>query len=291
MFHIITDTAANLPTNLANERNIKIIPISYYENDTEYTCSDTEEFDGKTFYDAMRKGADVQTSQLTPQRYIDFMMPILESGEDLLFIGLSSGVSGSFASAEIAARQLQESYPQQKIRLVDSLGASLGEGLLALKADDYRKKGMTLDETADLILALRDRMYQVFTVDDLNYLYKSGRLSNLSAKVGTLLNVKPLLKGNELGQIVAFAKLRGKKRAMIAIAEKYRSLVKNPESQIIGIAHADCPEDAEFLAELLRRDLPPMEILTVCYEPVTGSHVGPGTLALFFEGSENVRYQ
>jgi len=290
MFRIITDTAANLPCQLAEKRNILIIPFSYYIDNQEYICTDTEGFDGKAFFDKMRFGIAVTTSQVTPQRYMDFMEPILAQGEDILYISLSSGVSGSYNAACSAKQELSAKYPRRNILLIDSLGASLGEGLLALLAADYRDLQFSLEETYERILMHRDHMYQVFTVDNLAYLRRSGRLSNISALVGSLLNIKPLLKGNHEGKIVAFAKLRGRKRALQAMAEKYAQLIQNSSLQTVGIAHADCPEDAEHLISLLKKISPAKNYLTVCYEPVTGSHVGPGTLALFFEGGEGVRY-
>ena len=204
---------------------------------------------------------------------------------------MSSGISGAYSCAEMAAAQLREDYPQRAIRLVDTMGASLGEGLLALRAAACREQGMGLDETADFLLELRERFYQVFTVDNLAYLQRSGRISNATAVIGTVFQIKPLLKGNEEGKIVTFGKVRGRKQSIQALAEKYDTLVKNPGEQTVGIAHADCPEDADYLAGLLRKNFPPKDILTVCYEPVTGSHVGPGTLALFFEGEKGVRLQ
>lgn len=289
MFTIFTDTSANIPTEIAKKHKIHIIPFSYYIDDREYCCENTQEFDGKAFFEQMRSGQPVTTSQITPQRYIDHMEPVLEKGEDILFVGLSSGVSGSYASAENAAEILRQKYPHRKIRLVDSLGASLGEGLLVLKAVDLRDRGISLEEIAALLLSVRERMYQVFTVDNLSYLKRSGRLSNFSTFVGTLLHIKPILKGDEHGKIIAFAKLRGRKHAVHALVEKYNALVLDAENQRIGISHADCPEDAEYLLELIQKNHPAKEVLVVCHEPVTGSHVGPGTLALYFEGDPDVR--
>ena len=289
MFQVMTDTSANLPTKLARENDITVIPFPYFVNGAPQSCRDSEGFDGETFYGAMREGAEVTTSQINPQHYIDAMKPILQRGLDILFVGMSSGISGSFHCAELAAGELAEDFPEQKIRLVDTLGASLGEGLLVLKALRDKVRGLSLDDVYARLMTLRHRLCNVFTVDDLKYLRKGGRLSNLSFLVGTLLQIKPLLKGNEEGRIVAFAKLRGRKKALEELARRYDEYVVDAGEQVVGIAHADCPEDAARLAALLRRNNPPAEILTVGYEPVTGSHVGPGTLALFFEGSPAFR--
>ena len=289
MFQIITDTSANLPSELAAEKDLTVIPFPYFVNGARHTCLDTEGFDGKTFYGAMREGAEVTTSQINPQNYIDVMRPVLQKGLDILFVGMSSGISGAYHSAELAAEELRAEFPERKIRLVDTIGASLGEGLLVLRAVRDKLAGLSLDAIYEKLMDLRHRLCNIFTVDDLKYLRKGGRLSNLSFIVGTLLQIKPLLKGNEEGKIVAFAKLRGRKKALEELAKRYDEYVVNAEEQTIGIAHADCPEDAAYLIELLRRNHPPKEILTVGYEPVTGSHVGPGTLALFFEAREGCR--
>ena len=253
------------------------------------TCTDTRSFDGKTFYDAMRAGAKVTTSQITPQSYIDTLTPLLEKGEDILFVGMSSGISGSYASAETAAAQLRMDFPERQIHLVDTLGASLGEGLLAVKAAECRDAGASVADTAALLDEMRVGMCQVFTVDDLKYLRRTGRLSNIVALVGTVLNIKPLLKGNQEGKIVSFATVRARRRSIQAMAERYNSMVKDAANQTIGIAHADCADDVKYLIGLLNEKNPPKEIMTVMYEPVTGSHVGPGALALFFMGDEKFR--
>ncbi len=177
----------------------------------------------------------------------------------------------------------------RSIVCVDTLGASLGEGLFALKAAEMKKTGVPLQENAAEIRRLVPGMCQVFTVDNLMHLRRTGRLSNAAAVVGTVLNIKPLLKGDECGRIVSFSKLLGRKRSVEGIAEQYKKLVENPSEQLIGIAHADCKKDADYLIELINRYAPPKEILVVDYEPVTGSHVGPGALALFFMGSRDFR--
>lgn len=292
-FTIITDTSANIPLELARKENISIIPINCNMSGVAGAQSylDDSSFDSKVFYDAMRAGAKVTTSQINPQTYVECMEAFLKDGVDVLFVGMSSGISGSYASAQMAAVQLREEYPQRSIRLVDSLGASLGEGLLVVKAVELRAMGLSLDETADYLEKLLVRMYQVFTVDDLNYLRRGGRLSNAAAIAGIVLNIKPLLKGNENGKIVSFGKIRGRKRTIEALAEKYDELVKEPENQIVGISHADCLEDARHLIELISRNKPPKEILLVDHEPATGSYLGPGALALYFAGDEQVRYK
>lgn len=289
MYIIMTDTSANLEPAELEKWQIETLPLTYMVNGESPQDSGDSGFDGPAFYEAMRRGAKVVTSQVTPQTYVDAMTPFLEKGEDVLFIGISSGISGSYNSALMAAAQLREDFPERKICVADTLAASLGEGLLVVKAAQNRRDGMGIDENAAEIDSLRHNMCQVFTVDDLKYLRGTGRLSSVKAAIASVLNIKPLLKGDTEGKIVCFEKTRGRKNAIKALAAQYDLMVREPYSQCIGIAHADCPDDAQELIELLNRNNPPHEVMLVCYEPVTGSHVGPGTLALFFLGSDEFR--
>ena len=289
MFAVFTDTSSNIDTPMAKERSITVIPFSYYIDGVEQTCTETEGFNGKEYYSAMRAGMKVTTSQVTPQRYVDYMSATLEAGQDILFVGLSSGVSGSFQSANLAAAELLEKYPERKIELIDSLGAGLGEGLIALRAAELRDGGMAVTEAAAELRRMVPRMCQLFTVDDLKYLRATGRLSAVKAAVGAVLHIKPLLKGNERGQIVSFENVRGRKNAIRVMAERYEQYVVDADKQIIGISQADCEADLALLIELINKNKPPKGIITVAHEPATGAHVGPGMLAVFFLGSEDFR--
>ncbi len=288
-FSIFTDAAANLDRTLVEKYGIEVLPFTYFIDGQEQCSDSIRVFRCKEYYDKIRKGAVVTTAQINPQEYVSFMEPRLKEGKDVLFVGLSSGVSGSFASAGIARQELLERYPERKIELIDSLGASLGIGMLALRAAKCRENGMSLEETTQRICKLRKRMYQVFIVDDLMHLSRSGRLSNVSAIVGSILGLKPLLKGSPEGTIVAFGKVRGRKQAIRAMAEKFVTLAQNASAQTVGISHCDCPEDARYLMELLNNNLPPKDFLLVEHEPMTGAHIGPGSLALYFEGDDDVR--
>ncbi len=289
-FTVFTDTAGNLPKRLADSHDLKVIPLIYRIGGKEYTCMDVEQFDGGDFYRRMREGEEVTTSQITPQTCIEQFEPFLKEGQDILYISMASGISGTYNSVNVASDMLSESYPDRKIIAVDSMGAALGEGFVALRAAQYRDQGMSLEETAEKMKALSTRMCNVFTVDDLMFLRRGGRLSNIAAFVGTVFGIKPLLKGSEDAKIVAFGKVRGRKKSIDALFERYTTLVEDPSSQTIGIVEADCREDAKHLAKLIRTgSKPPKDILIVGYEPVTGCHVGPGALALFFEGREDVR--
>ena len=289
MFRIVTDTSSNLPTAYLQAENITVIPFTFHTESGEQSCMDTASFDAKAFYTAMRNGEKVTTSQIPPQRFVDNIRPMLENGEDVLFVSMSSGISGSYASSKIAANQLAEEFPERKILTVDTYSASLAEGIVVMRAVECRKEGLSIDETYQILRALRHRIAQIFTVGDLRYLKRTGRLSNLEAAVGTVLQIKPLLKGDPQGKIVCFAKVRGRQRAIEEMAKRYEELVVSPETQTVCISHADCEADAQILASMLRRSKAPKDILIVDYEPVTGSHVGPGALALFFMSDDNVR--
>lgn len=288
-FDIITDSTANLTQKLIKENSVIEIPFPYFTEGKEPPFCTLEEFDDVKYYTDIKNGLKVITSQINPQKYIDFFRPSLENGRDILFIGLSSGISGSFTSATMAREQLAEEFPDSKIELIDSLSAGLGEGLLVLNAARLRADGASIESVVYSILEQRNKLYQVFIVDDLIHLKRTGRISNASAIIGTALGIKPLLKGSEEGRIVAFGKIRGRTRAIDAMAEKYFTLAKNPELQTVGITYAGCREDAESLAQKLREKMPPKEFLILKHEPATGSHIGPGSLALFFEGDSDVR--
>jgi len=288
-FAAITDTSGNLPTSMIREAGLEIIAFPYFIDGQEYTCLDTDSFHGDEFYARIKSGMKVTTSQISPQQYMEVYEPWLKKGMDVVFVCMSSGISGSCNSARIGAQMILEHYPERRIEVIDTLGASLGEGLVALEAARLRDLDLSAEAAALRLRSLSQRMFNVFTVDDLMHLKRGGRLSNVAAIVGMVLNIKPLLKGNEEGKIVSFAKVRGRKRSIEELAARYDKLAVEPENQVVGIAQAGCREDAAYLAQLLRRNRPPKEILTVEYEPVTGCHVGPGALALFFLSHDQVR--
>ncbi len=293
-YKIVTDTSSNLPLSILNKYDITLVPFSYYPRDNSddlRQCFDIESFDGHTYYEEIRSGRLYNTSQVSPQTYYDHISQFARDGYDVLYVGMSSGISGSYNSSNIAKDMLEEEFPERKFLMLDTRAASLGEGIAVLKAAEFRDNGMSIDECYDAVNTLCDNIYQIFTVDSLRHLQRTGRLSNAALIVGTVLNIKPILKGNEKGQIINIDKVRSSKKAIKAMADKYNAIVKDADSQIVGIAHSDNIADTEYLISLLNEKNPPKEILTVCYEPVTGTHVGPGTVALFFMGDENARFQ
>ena len=279
MVHIITDNAANLPQALREQYGIEELCLTYT---VDGVPADTSvEFDGRGFYDALRRGASVQTSMVTPDTAQKGMEPYLINGEDVLYVGLSSGVSGTCWGVGLVARELAEKYPERKIRVLDTRGASLGEGLIVLAAAKLAAEGRVIEEIAVRCEELCGKMRQHFMVDDLKFLRKGGRISGSAALAGTLLQIKPILQGDEEGKIVQLAKVRGKKAGMEELVALYDQMVED-RSAPVGISHASSPADALHIATRLRQVGCTGEILTVCHEPVTGAHVGPGMLAVYF---------
>ena len=283
MIRIITDTSANLPIDVIRRYDLCVVPFSYTVDGKELS-SPSGEFDGRAFYQAMREGAEVKTAMINIAAFTEVMQGFLEKGEDVLYIGMSGGISGTAHAASVAAEELREQYPQRRIAAIDTLAASLGEGLLVLEAARMREENVCFDDIVAYIDCVRHTMCQYFTVDDLEYLKRGGRLSRVATVIGTVLRIKPLLTGDAEGRIVLCGKVRGRAASLDALAERYEKLAADLASTV-GIAHADDEEGAAALLERLRQRGLTGECLTVCYEPVTGAHVGPGTIALFFPGN------
>lgn len=284
-FAIFADSSCNLPRNLQERYQIQIIPFSYEQEGQLVPCPQyPDEFDGKTYYDYLRNGGRVSTSLLSAGQLVECLSPTLARGEDVLAFVLSSGISGTYGSALQAVALLEEAYPGRRVLVVDSLGAGLGVGKLAVAGAQYRTQGLSLQETYDTLLKDRDVLCQFFTVDDLKFLKRTGRISGVTATFGTMLQIKPILRGDEEGHIVTLSKTRGRKKAITELAELYRKRAVHPENQSVFISHGDCPEDAQTLARLVEEIAKPKELVICLHEPLTGAHVGPGMLALFFFG-------
>lgn len=282
MIRLFTDSSANLPEEIVRRQQITVIPFTYTLDGREGNPLD-KNFDGRAFYAAMRAGANAKTSMINTATFTEYFAPALEAGEDVLYIGMSGGISGTLQAAVLAAEELRPRYPQRQIEIVDSLGASLGEGMLALEAAARIRHG---DKLSDIVRRIRRHirlMCQCFTVDDLQYLKKSGRISGAVAMVGGLLGIRPLLVGDAEGHIVMAAKVRGARQVLDALADRYDRLVLKRTAPI-GIAHADNEDGVRYLLKKLKEKGFAGQEMTVCYEPVTGSHVGPGAVALFFFG-------
>lgn len=288
MFQIVVDSAANIPAELVKKYDIRVISFVNYVNGKKVVCFDPdltpeeERAKGKEYYDAVRAGADVKTGLVSSGDFEDLFRSILEAGDDILYFSLSKNISGTYNSARIAAEELSESFPDRKIRLIDALNASLAQGILAIYASEMRAVGKSLDETADILATYPAKMNGVFTVGDLKYLSKTGRISSSAALVGNLLSIKPILRGNKDGFIVQFKKCRGRKSALNTLVSLVCDNIVNPEEQIIGIAHADAYEDSLYVMEEIRKRVKLRGFINTSYDYCTGSHVGPDTIALFF---------
>ena len=284
-FAIFTDGCSNLPGRLLRELDIHVLPCTYTVHGEPVTFSgDIEQFDSKAYYDQLRAGMDIKTSLLNTQLFMDHFRPCLEQGLDVLYVGLSSGVSGTYQASCMAAEELMEEFPGRTVRTVDSRGASLGVGILTCRGADFRAEGMDVNAAADALLEESDHLCQYFTVDDLNFLKRTGRVSGATAAIGTVLNIKPLLYGDKEGHIVARAKVRGRKKAIEAILNLYAAKAIHPENGRVAITHGDCPEEAQLLADRVCQIAKPKDLIICPHEPFTGVHVGPGMLALYFFG-------
>lgn len=284
-FALYTDSFSNLPGTILHSLDIRVLPCSFLvDGEQVHYNGDIDAFDAKTYYDGMRQGKKITTSLTNTEMFKEYFTPALQEGLDVVYVGLSSGVSGTLQAARIAALELMEEYPQRRVRVVDSLGAGLGTGILTCRGADLRSEGKTADETADALDQETLKLCEYFTVGDLVYLKRTGRVSAATAALGNVLNIKPLLYGDYEGHIVACAKCRGRKKAIDAIVEKYRTKAVNPENGRVAISHGDCLEEAQELARRVCEIAQPKELILCPHEPLTGSHVGPGMLALFFFG-------
>lgn len=282
---VFTDGCSNLPGRLLTELHIHVLPCNYTVDGVPAVFEgDMEKFDSKAYYDSLRGGAEIKTSLLNTHLFLSSFRPELEKGNDVIYVGMSSGISGTIQAARIAAMELEEEFPDRTVRIIDSLGAGFGAGLLACRASDLREEGKTAAEAADILDAEVMQMLQFFTVDDLNFLKRTGRVSGATAAIGTVLNIKPLLWGDPTGHIVACGKYRGRRKVIDAIVELYRNRVVDAQNQRVAISHGDCLEEAEELARRICEISKPRDLIVCAHEPVTGSHVGPGMLALFFMG-------
>ena len=279
MVRIMTDNAANLPPELREQYNIREICLTYTVDGR--LVDGSTPFDGHDFYEALRRGAEVKTSMISPAAAREAIEPALAAGDDVLFLGISGGVSGTCWGVGLVAQELAAEYPGRRVQVLDTRGASLGEGLVVLEAAQLAQQGADMDAIVARAETLCGKMRQHFMVDDLKFLRKGGRLSGAAALAGTLLQIKPILQGDENGKIVVRTKERGRKKAMDTLIALYNELVED-KSAPVGISHAAAPAEALHLTTRLRQSGCTGPILSVCHEPVTGAHVGPGMLAMYF---------
>jgi DegV family protein with EDD domain len=282
-YQIITDSCADLTDVQLKQWDVSCVNLTLrYNGENHGSFSDPAAV--KAFYDEIRNGTMATTAAANPEEWAAVMRAALDAGRDVLVITFSSGMSTTYQSAVIASQDLQEEYPDRKIIVVDTLCAALGQGLLVKLACDKRDAGLSIEETAAWVEEHKLNLCHWVTVDDLSHLKRGGRISATTALLGTMLNIKPILRGDEEGHIVVCQKCRGRKKAVDTLAQLYKDRVVKPENQYVAISHGDCLEEAEALAEKIRAIAEPKELIFCPHEPVTGSHVGPGMLAVFFFG-------
>ena len=283
-FRIVTDSGSDLNQCMIDQLNISVVPLMVnFKGDT---LPDTVDEGVDAFYDGLRGGEIATTSAINPTGWETAIEPILASGEDVLVIAFSSGLSTTYQSAVIAAGELQEKYPDRKIRVVDSLCASLGQGLLVWYACQKRDAGMSIDDLTAWLEENKFRLCHWFTVDDLMFLKRGGRVSAATALVGTMLQIKPVLHVDDEGHLINVSKVRGRKASIEALAKKLGELGLEGENSTVFISHGDCIEDAQLLQTMLQEKHGVKEVIIGYVGAVIGSHSGPGTLALFFLGSK-----
>ncbi|CRZ34993.1 DegV family protein with EDD domain [Herbinix hemicellulosilytica] len=285
-FVITTDRTCDLPDNFIKKHNLKIIPLYYSFDGKIY--GEEDDLDPKEFYDIMRAGKMPTTMAANPEAVRKIFSGLVNEGYDILHIAFSSALSGSCSVAETVARDICEEIPDAKITVIDSLCASMGEGLLVYKAVKMKEEGKSLDEIAKWLEDNKLNLCHIFTVDDLHHLRRGGRLSRTSAIVGTLIHVKPVLHVNNEGRLVPLNNVRGRKKALISLVEQMEKRLPGYEDKndIVFISHGDCLEDAEYVASLIRERFGIENFLINYVCPTIGSHSGPGTVALFFMGNE-----
>jgi len=286
-FEIITDSSANLSREMVKEIGVRVMSLSFFLGEEEhYSFSMEEDFDYATFYNRLRNKEHVKTSLINAERFEAAYEEILNDGKDVLAIIMSSGISGTYQSAKIAADNIREKYPDRQIIVVDSLAASIGQGLLVYYAAQMKNEGKSLEETADWLYKNRLNLVHQFTVDDLIFLKRGGRLTGGVAIIGTVLQIKPVLHVDDEGHLINLEKVKGRKKSLNRIVELMKDNIVNPEEQILAICHGDCIEDAEYLAKKVRESYPVKDIIINMLDPAVGAHSGPGTIALFYLGNK-----
>lgn len=282
---IVTDATSDIPNEMANELNVKVVPMSFSLGEKNYNhYPDYRELDIKTFYDKQRAGQTSLTTQINVAVYLDFFEEIIKSDKDVLYISFSSALSSTYQSSVLAAKELNEKYPDFKIITIDSKAATLGETLLVKLAAQKKSEGMNIEDLSKWVADNHLKVCHYFTVDDLNHLKRGGRMTAMTAFIGTALDIKPILHVNDEGKLIPLDKVRGRKKALKVLFNYLAELSENLEEQTIFIGHGDCIEDARYLESLIKEAYKVKEVIIHPIGPIIGSHTGPGAITLFFLG-------
>lgn len=287
-FAIVTDSSSNLPENIIDQYDLAVLPLTFMVDGEEYrSYLKGEKTDLSQFYTMMRDGKVITTSLPNLKESRETIEALLKEGHDVLYLGFSSGLSGTYQAIELLLTELGGLYPDRTVCAVDTLAASLGEGLLVYYAAKMRDEGKSIAEVRDWVEEHKLHLAHWFTVDDLMFLFRGGRVSRTSAWAGTLLNIKPVMHVDDEGHLIPLEKVRGRKKSLKALVDHMEQTACAPVAeQTVFITHGDCLEDAEYVAELVRERFGVTDILINWVDPVIGAHSGPGTMALFFLASE-----
>lgn len=284
MFKIVTDSTADLPAEYLEKHDLGCMCLSYIVEGVSY--GQDKELPWKDFYAMMRQGKMPSTSQVNPEEAKAYLEECIQTDKEILYLAFSSGLSGTYNSVRLAAEDIMEEHPDCRIIVIDTLAASLGEGLLVHKAVQMRDAGKSLEETAQWVRDNVLHMVHVFTVDDLYHLFRGGRVSKATAFVGTLAGIKPKLHVDNEGHLIVIGKVRGRKKSLTALVDYMEEKMGSRRSQndIVFISHGDAEEDARFVADQVRERFGIEQVMINHIGPTIGTHAGPGTIALFFLG-------
>ncbi|MGI6199438.1 MAG: DegV family protein [Christensenellales bacterium] len=287
-FVIVTDSSANLTDALIDQYDIRVLSLRFYVSGREYdSYIKGKSPDYQQFYTMMRNKENITTTLINPDLCSQVFREILDAGDDLLYIGFSSALSGTYQAGHMVLEQIKKDYPDRKIYDVDTLGASLGEGLLVYHAALLREQGQSIDQVYQWLMDNRLHLCHWFTVDDLFFLKRGGRVSATTAVVGTLLKVKPVMHMDNAGRLIPVDKVMGRRKSLDALVERMERTAIDPANQQVFISHGDCLQDAQYVADRIKQRMGVKKDILIHYvEPVIGAHSGPGTVALFFLGTQ-----
>ena len=286
-FVILTDSSADLGPDLIAQYDIRVLPLSFTIRGLTYQdFPDHRDMDPRVFYDMLRKEENATTAAVNVAQYTQALEPLLQAGKDVLILAFSSGLSMTYNASSMAVEELRDKYPDRKLYTVDTLCASLGQGLLVWLAAREREKGKSIEEVRDWVVSHKLNICHQFTVDDLHFLKRGGRISATTAVVGSMLQIKPVLHVDNDGHLVNIGKARGRHNALKALVDRMEQTAIDPREQTVFISHGDCPEDAELVAQMVKDRFGVQNVYINYVGPVIGAHSGPGTLALFYVGVE-----
>ena len=286
-FAILTDSSADLPAGLAQQIDVQVLPLAFImDGHTYYNYPDNREMDPHVFYDRLRAGELATTNAVNVAQYTEALEPLLQAGKDVLILAFSSALSTTYNSSRLAVEELGFKYPNRKIYTVDTLCASLGQGLLVWYAARERDRGHTIDEVREWVEERKLNLCHQFTVDDLHFLKRGGRISAATAMVGSMLHIKPVLHVDRGGSLVNIAKARGRQASLKALVDRMEETAIDSGSLTVFISHGDCLEDAQTVADMVKKRFRVQDVVINYVGPVIGAHSGPGTVALFYMGTD-----